>query len=373
MLVIITVITLFVGGLLVWVMWRYQRHAQSRCRPAPRTTRSWRVAWTVIPVLILVVIAIPSFRLVYYEDRTHDADMTIKVTGHQWYWEYTYPDQGNLDFTSYIIPDDQLKPGQLRLLEVDNQLVVPVGKNIRVLADQHRRDPQLVHPVARRAALRDPRADHRDLVQRRQARHLLRRVQPDLRHQPQPHADRGARGAGAGIQHLARSRRRPSSRMRRRRSAGRATRRRPKFGTDPHGRRVKEPDDVGDAPTTTRTMHHDHKPGFVARWLFSTNHKDIGTLYLMLRVIARRGRRHAVDDHARAAAVLRATHIVTDGQEWNTIITAHGLMMIFFSVMPATDRRLRQLVRAADDRRAGHGVPAPEQHQLLAAAAGVRC
>ena len=84
-------------------------------------------------MLILVVIAIPSFRLIYYEDRTRDADLTIKVTGHQWYWEYTYPDKNNIDFTSYIIPDDQLKPGQLRLLDVDNQLVVPVGKNIRVL------------------------------------------------------------------------------------------------------------------------------------------------------------------------------------------------------------------------------------------------
>ena len=91
------------------------------------------VAWTLIPVLILVVIAIPSFRLVYYEDRTDNADMTIKVTGHQWYWEYTYPDNGNVDFTSYMIKDEDLKPGQLRLLDVDNQLVVPAGKNIRIL------------------------------------------------------------------------------------------------------------------------------------------------------------------------------------------------------------------------------------------------
>jgi cytochrome c oxidase subunit 2 len=80
------------------------------------------------------VIAIPSFRLVYYEDRTPDADMTVKVTAHQWYWEYSYPDKGNIDFSSYIVPDDQLKPGQLRLLTVDNDLVVPAGKNIRVLA-----------------------------------------------------------------------------------------------------------------------------------------------------------------------------------------------------------------------------------------------
>ncbi|HET7884391.1 MAG TPA: cytochrome c oxidase subunit II [Acetobacteraceae bacterium] len=131
-LVIITLITLFVGALLVWVMWRYN----ARRNPVPTRTAHntvLEIAWTVVPVLILVIMAIPSFRLVYYEDRTRDADLTIKVTGHQWYWEYSYPDNNNIDFTSYIIPDDQLKPGQRRLLEVDNQLVVPVGKNIRVL------------------------------------------------------------------------------------------------------------------------------------------------------------------------------------------------------------------------------------------------
>ncbi len=131
-LVIITLITLFVAALLVWVMWRYN----ARRNPVPtRTSHNTviEIAWTVIPVLILVVMAIPSFRLVYYEDRTRDPELTIKVTGHQWYWEYTYPDNNNIDFTSYIIPDDQLKPGQRRLLEVDNELVVPVGKNIRVL------------------------------------------------------------------------------------------------------------------------------------------------------------------------------------------------------------------------------------------------
>jgi cytochrome c oxidase subunit 2 len=131
-LVIITLITLFVGGLLIWVVWRYN----ARRNPSPsRTSHNTviEVLWTVIPVLILVGIAIPSFRLVYFQDRTRDADLTIKVTGHQWYWEYTYPDNGNIDFSSYIIPDDQLKPGQMRLLTVDNPLVVPVGKNIRVL------------------------------------------------------------------------------------------------------------------------------------------------------------------------------------------------------------------------------------------------
>ena len=131
-LIIITVITLFVAGLLAWVVFRYN----ARRHPTPSQTSHntvLEVAWTVIPVLILVVIAIPSFRLVYFEDRTQHADLTIKVTGHQWYWEYTYPDSGGLNFSSYIVPEDQLKPGQLRLLDVDNPLVVPAGKNIRIL------------------------------------------------------------------------------------------------------------------------------------------------------------------------------------------------------------------------------------------------
>ena len=132
-LIIITVITAFVALLLVWVLFRYN----ARRNPTPSKTAHntvLEVSWTVLPVLILVVIAIPSFRLVYFEDRTADADMTIKVTGHQWYWEYTYPDNQGVDFSSYIVPDDQLKPGQLRLLDVDNPLVLPAGKNIRILA-----------------------------------------------------------------------------------------------------------------------------------------------------------------------------------------------------------------------------------------------
>ena len=131
-LVIITVITLFVGGLLIWVMLRFN----SRRNPVPSQTSHntiLEVAWTVLPVLILVIIAIPSFRLIYYQDRTPDPDMTIKVTGHQWYWEYSYPDQGNLDVESRYVPDEDLKPGQLRLLDVDNQLVIPVNKKIRIL------------------------------------------------------------------------------------------------------------------------------------------------------------------------------------------------------------------------------------------------
>ncbi len=131
-LIIITVITIFVAALLVYVVWRFS--AQRNPNPSQTSHHTGlEIAWTVIPVLILVVIAIPSFRLVFFEDRTNAADMTIKVTGHQWFWQYTYPDQGNVDFASKLVPDDELKAGQSRLLDVDEQLVLPVGKNVRIL------------------------------------------------------------------------------------------------------------------------------------------------------------------------------------------------------------------------------------------------
>ena len=129
---IITAITVFVGALLIWVMFRYH-HTRNPTPSSNSHNTLLEVAWTALPILILVVMGIPSFRLVYYQDRTAHADMTIKVTGHQWYWEYTYPDNENVDFTSYIIKDEDLKPGQKRLLDVDNPLVLPAGKNIRIL------------------------------------------------------------------------------------------------------------------------------------------------------------------------------------------------------------------------------------------------
>lgn len=133
-LVIITLITIFVGVLLVWVMVRYNANRN----PVPSTTShntTIEILWTVIPVLILVVMAIPSFRLVYYLDHTPEPDMTIKVTAHQWYWEYGYPEAGELAVESRMIKTEDLKPGQLRLLDVDNQMIVPVGKKIRILTN----------------------------------------------------------------------------------------------------------------------------------------------------------------------------------------------------------------------------------------------
>jgi len=132
LLIIITLITVFVLSLLVYVIWRFNE----RRNPVPSRTSHNTVIemlWTVVPVLILVIIAIPSFKLMYYMDRVPNSEMTIKVTGHQWYWSYEYPDQGGLAFDSNVIPDAELKPGQKRLLDVDNPLVVPADTVIRVL------------------------------------------------------------------------------------------------------------------------------------------------------------------------------------------------------------------------------------------------
>jgi cytochrome c oxidase subunit 2 len=129
---IIIIITLFVLALLAYCVWRFRETAN----PTPsRTSHNTvlEIAWTVVPVLILLVIAIPSFRLIYFQDAPRDADMTVNVQGRQWYWNYSYPDHGGFTFDSRPIPDDDLQPGQLRNLAVDEPLVVPVGATVRVL------------------------------------------------------------------------------------------------------------------------------------------------------------------------------------------------------------------------------------------------
>lgn len=125
-------ITLFVLVLLIIVFVRFNEKAN----PTPSTTTHHtllEVAWTVIPVIILVTIAIPSFRLLFDQLHVPKADLTVKATGTAgWTWVYEYPDHNGLNFISSIIPDDKLQPGQPRLLTVDNELVVPVNKVVRV-------------------------------------------------------------------------------------------------------------------------------------------------------------------------------------------------------------------------------------------------
>ena len=131
LLIIISLISVFVLALLVYVGWRFRRDAN----PTPsKTTHNTtiEILWTVIPVLILVVIAVPSFRLLYYMDETKNAEMVIKVTGNQWYWNYEYMDD-QIAFDSYMLKDDELQPGQPRLLSVDNPLVVPANTKIKML------------------------------------------------------------------------------------------------------------------------------------------------------------------------------------------------------------------------------------------------
>ena len=124
--VLIFVITLFVLGLLVAVVVKFN----AKANPVPsRTTHNTliEVAWTLIPVLILVSIAVPSFRLLFLELDIPKADLTIKATGKQWYWSYAYPDNGKFEFDSLMAQDKQP-----RLLGVDNEMVVPVNKIVRV-------------------------------------------------------------------------------------------------------------------------------------------------------------------------------------------------------------------------------------------------
>ena len=126
LLVLITLITLFVLALLIIVVVRFN----ARANPVPsRTTHNTliEVAWTLIPVLILVGIAVPSFRLLFEQLDLPKADLTVKATGKQWYWSYAYPDNGKFEFDSLLAQDKQP-----RLLGVDNELVVPVNKVIRV-------------------------------------------------------------------------------------------------------------------------------------------------------------------------------------------------------------------------------------------------
>ena len=131
LLVVITLISLFVLALLVYVGVRFRASAN----PVPSKTSHntvIEILWTVIPVLILVGIAVPSFRLLYYLDKTADTDMVIKVTGNQWYWNYEYPDEG-IAFDSYMIDEADLEEGQIRLLSVDYPMVVPENTRIKLV------------------------------------------------------------------------------------------------------------------------------------------------------------------------------------------------------------------------------------------------
>lgn len=124
-------IALLVAGLLIFVLLRFRasRHpVANKLRRLP-----WlEFGWTVIPVAVLGAIAVPSLQLLAYESRQPDAGLTVKVSGHQWFWRYTYPEHGGFSFDSLMMPPAQLPAGEPRLLAVDNRLVVPAGVNVRI-------------------------------------------------------------------------------------------------------------------------------------------------------------------------------------------------------------------------------------------------
>jgi cytochrome c oxidase subunit 2 len=132
LLYIITAITAFVLALLVVVIVRFN----ARANPIPsRTTHNTliEIAWTIIPIVILMIIAVPSFKLLFFQLNVPAADLTVKATGKQWYWSYNYPDNGQIEFDSLMLKEGERKEGQPRLLAVDNEMVVPVNKTVRVI------------------------------------------------------------------------------------------------------------------------------------------------------------------------------------------------------------------------------------------------
>ncbi len=132
LLVITSAIVVVVTGLLLFVIWRFSE----KRNPTPsQTTHNTllEVVWTTVPIIILVIIAIPSFKLLFFTDQIENADLTLKAIGRQWYWSYEYPDHGNFTFDANMIQTKDLKGDQRRLMETDNRVVLPVGKNVRLL------------------------------------------------------------------------------------------------------------------------------------------------------------------------------------------------------------------------------------------------
>ena len=131
LLPVIIAISVFVLFLMIYVCIRFR--ASKNPNPSKTTHNvAVEVLWTLIPCLILIVMAVPSFKILYKQDTIPKADVTVKAVGYQWYWGYEYPDE-NIIFESYMIKEDELKENQPRLLTVDNEVVVPVNKVVKVL------------------------------------------------------------------------------------------------------------------------------------------------------------------------------------------------------------------------------------------------
>ncbi|MGE3713017.1 MAG: cytochrome c oxidase subunit II [Alphaproteobacteria bacterium] len=132
LLILITIISLFVLVLIIYICVRFSRKSNPNPSKTAHNTKL-EIIWTVVPVLILIAIAIPSLRLHYFIEDDVEADMTLKVVGYQWYWHYEYPDHGGFGFDSYMKKQGDLQEGDVRNLSVDNRVVVPVNTKVKVL------------------------------------------------------------------------------------------------------------------------------------------------------------------------------------------------------------------------------------------------
>lgn len=132
LMIIITAITIFVTLLLIFVVVRYNRHVN---KVPSKVTHNvlLEVIWTVIPIVILIIIAVPSFKILYKNDRVTSPEMTLKITGYQWYWGYEYPDNDGISFDSRMVADEDIEGDQKRLLSTDNVVVLPVETDIAIL------------------------------------------------------------------------------------------------------------------------------------------------------------------------------------------------------------------------------------------------
>lgn len=134
LMITITAITLFVTALLLYIIVRFNKKANPKPSATTHNTML-EVVWTLVPILILIAIAVKSLPLLYYMDRAKEPEMTLKVTGYQWYWGYEYPDHDGINFFSYMIPDEEIDPekGELRLLSTDTKVVLPIDTDIQIL------------------------------------------------------------------------------------------------------------------------------------------------------------------------------------------------------------------------------------------------
>ncbi|TNE41229.1 MAG: cytochrome c oxidase subunit II [Alphaproteobacteria bacterium] len=132
LLIAMTAVCIFVGALMVYVIVKFN----AKANPTPSKTShntAIEVVWTIIPIIILIVIFVPSYRLLAKQETIPEADLTIKIIGQQWYWDYEYPDHGDFAFSSTMVEEEDLVEGQPRLLATDEPIYVPVNANVRIL------------------------------------------------------------------------------------------------------------------------------------------------------------------------------------------------------------------------------------------------